>query len=83
MDHKIPILRRPSGNYEAVRDRFSPQAHTDRVLKRLARMEIPGKEHLENYMRHRLRVNHEARTIDSTSIMFFLDLYGKVRQGRS
>ncbi len=49
MAHKIPILRRPSGNYEAVRDRFSPQAHTDRVLRRLARMEIPGKEHLENY----------------------------------
>ena len=56
MDHKIPILRRPSGNYEAVRDRFSPQVHADRVLKRLARMEIPGKEHLENYMRHKLRV---------------------------
>lgn len=79
MAHKIPILRRPSGNYEAVRDRFSPQAHTDRVLRRLARMEIPGKEHLENYMRHKLRVNHKARTIDSafTSIMFFLDFYGK------
>jgi hypothetical protein len=42
-------------------------------------MEIPGKEHLENYMRHKLRVNHKARTIDSafTSIMFFLDFYGR------
>jgi integrase/recombinase XerD len=79
MTRKIPILRRPSGNYEAVHDRRSPQAHTDWVLRGLARMEIRGKEHLENYMRHKLRVNHKARTIDSafTSIMFFLAFYGR------
>ena len=79
MAQKIRILRRPSGNLEAIHNRRSPQTHRDRVLERLSRIEVPGKEHFESYLQHKWRVNHKARTIDSafTSITFFLDFYGK------
>jgi site-specific recombinase XerD len=78
MTQKIPILRRPSGNFDAVRDRRDLQAHRERVLEKLSHLELPGKEHFESYLHHKLRVNHKARTIDSafTSIRFFLDFYG-------
>lgn len=79
MAQKIRILRRPSGNFEAIRNRRGPETHRDRVLERLSRIEVTGKEHFENYLHHKWRVNHKARTIDSafTSITFFLDFYGK------
>jgi len=49
----------------------------DHVLKRLSSLDLPGKEHFENYMRYKWRANHKPRTINSsfTSIMFFLELY--------
>ncbi len=79
MTKTTPIFSRPSGNFEAVRDQCNPPTHIDRILKRLSCLEVPGKEHFENYIRHKWRVNHKQRTIDSsfTSIMFFLDFYGK------
>ncbi len=44
------------------------------VLKRLYGMNLPAKEHLENYMRHKWRVNHKPRTIENsfTSVRLFL-----------
>ena len=50
-----------------------------RVLRRLSRVDLPAKEHFENYLRHKWRANHKPKTIDSsfTSVMFFLDFYGK------
>jgi len=64
---------RPSGSFEAVRDQCNPQTHIDRIFEKLSHLEVPGKEHFENYMRHK------ARTINSsfTSALFFLDFYGK------
>ena len=74
---------RPSGNFEAVRDRCNPRDYIDKIIQRLSTVEVPEKEYFENYMRHKWRVNHKARTIDSsfTSIMFFLDFYGKSGKG--
>jgi len=42
-------------------------------------MELPAKEHLECYMHHKWRLNHKPRTLQSsfTSVMLFLDFYGK------
>jgi integrase/recombinase XerD len=42
-------------------------------------MELPAKEHFECYMRHKWRLNHKPRTLQSsfTSVMLFLDFYGK------
>jgi integrase/recombinase XerC/integrase/recombinase XerD len=41
-------------------------------------MNLPAKEHLENYMRHKWRVNHKPRTIENsfTSVRLFLEFYG-------
>ena len=79
MTQTTQIFKRPSGSFEAVRDHCNPPIHIDRILERLSCLEVPGKQHFENYMRHKSRVNHKPRTIDSsfTSVMFFLDFYGK------
>ena len=50
----------------------------DRILQKLSCIEIPAKEHLESYMRHKWRINHKPRTLASsfTSVRLFLDFYG-------
>jgi integrase/recombinase XerD len=52
----------------------------DHVLERLAGMDLPAKEHFESYLRHKWRVNHKPKTIESsfTSIMLFLQFYGRL-----
>lgn len=79
MTQTTQIFKRPSGSFEAIRDHCNPPIHIDRILERLACLDVPGKQHFENYMRHKSRMNHKPRTIDSsfTSVMFFLDFYGK------
>ena len=51
----------------------------DRILQKLSCIEIPAKDHLERYMRHRWRLNHKPRTLASsfTSVVLLLDFYGK------
>jgi integrase/recombinase XerD len=70
---------RPSGSFEAVRERYSLQTPLERILERLYFLDIPEKELFEAYLRHKWRVNHKANTISGafTSIGFFLDFYGK------
>jgi integrase/recombinase XerD len=55
------------------------QTPIDHILQKLSRMELPAKEHFECYMRHKWRLNHKPRTLQSsfTSVMLFLDFYGK------
>jgi len=52
----------------------------DHILQKLSCMELPAKEHVERYMRHKWRMNHKPRTLASsfTSVMLFLDFYGKL-----
>lgn len=52
----------------------------DRILQKLSCMELPAKEHLERYMRHKWRLNHKPRTLASsfTSVMLFLEFCGKL-----
>jgi len=51
----------------------------DRILQKLSGMELPAKEYFERYMRHKWRLNHKPRTLQSsfTSVMLLLDFYGK------
>ena len=55
------------------------QTSIDQLLKKLSRLEFPAKEHFESYMRHKWRLNHKPRTLQSsfTSVRLFLDFYGK------
>jgi len=51
----------------------------DRLFQKLSCMELPAKEHFECYLRYKWRLNHKPRTLASsfTSVMLFLDFYGK------
>ena len=76
MTQTTPVISGLSSNVETVR---VPHTNIDRILERLSCLELPGKEHFENYLRHKWRVNHKPKTINSsfTSVMLFLDFYGK------
>jgi len=64
---------------EVLREQPLSPTPIDRILQKLSCMELPAKEHLERYLRHKWRLNHKPRTLASsfTSVMFFLDFYGK------
>ncbi len=64
---------------EELRDQPLSPTLIDRILQRLSCMELPAKEHFERYMRHKWRLNHKPKTLTSsfTSVMLFLDFYGK------
>ncbi len=51
----------------------------DRILQRLSVLDLPAKEHLERYMRHKWRLNHKRKTLNGSfnSARLFLDFYGK------
>jgi integrase/recombinase XerD len=51
----------------------------DRILQRLSALDLPAKEHLERYMRHKWRLNHKPSTLSGSfnSARLFLDFYGK------
>jgi len=57
------------------------RAHTtiDHILERLSPIEVPAKEAFERYLKHKSRLNHKQSTLESsfTSVMLFLDFYGK------
>ena len=64
---------------EAVRGQPLSPTPIDRILQKLSCIELPAKDHLERYMRHKWRLNHKPRTLASsfTSVVLFLDFYGK------
>jgi len=55
------------------------QTPIDRILQKLSHIELPAKEHFECYLRHKWRLNHKPRTLQSsfTSVRSFLDFCGK------
>jgi hypothetical protein len=40
----------------------------DRILKRILILDLPGSEHLENYMRYKWRMNHKPSTLQGSFI---------------
>ena len=62
-----------------VRQAYGVQTAIDQVLQKISRLEVPAKEHFECYMRHKWRLNHKPRTLQSsfTSVMLFLDFCGQ------
>ena len=74
MTEPKPTPSQTNYSNEPVRER----AAIDQVLGRLSVMDLPAKEHFENYLRHKWRVNHRPKTIEGsfTSIMLFLRFYG-------
>ena len=77
--------------FDYYQTRFRFYSHSDgsvetlnKILKKLARADLPGKEHAEDYLRHMARCNRRPRTMDSRwgTIFIFLDMLranGKTR----
>jgi site-specific recombinase XerD len=74
MTQAKPTPQQSRSSNEAVRERTP----IDHVLERLHPLALPAKEHFEHYMRHKWRMNHKRRTLESsfTSVMLFLRFYG-------
>jgi site-specific recombinase XerD len=49
----------------------------DCILKKISRLDIPDREHLESYMRHKWRMNHKPSTLKGSShaVSYFLIFY--------
>ena len=78
-DFTEPTINRPI--YYQTSLRFV--SHTDgsletlrKILKRLAGMDLPGKDHVEAYLRHLTRGNRKPRTLDCRwcTILTFLGM---------
>jgi site-specific recombinase XerD len=69
-------VQRESGT---LRERPLSLNPIENILQKLSCMEFPAKAHFERYLRHKWRLNHKPRTLDSsfTSVRLFLDFYGK------
>jgi len=78
---KVEPITNESVRSESEEPREQPLSPTpiDRILQKLSCMELPAKEHLEYYMRHKWRLNHKPRTLASslTSVVLFLEFCGK------
>lgn len=64
---------------EELRKQPPAQALIDHILQKLSRLELPAKEYFERYMRHKWRMNHKPKTLQSsfTSVRLFLAFYGE------
>jgi integrase/recombinase XerD len=72
------ICRSCSSEIETVSRLTVSDSPIDRLLKQISKMAIPCREHLENYMRHKWRMNHKPRTLNGSffSVSSFLSFYG-------
>jgi site-specific recombinase XerD len=62
-----------------VRQSYLVETAIDQILQKLSRIDVPAQEHFERYLRHKWRLNHKPRTLQSsfTSVRLFLDFCGK------
>ncbi len=74
MTEPKPATSQSNHSNEPLRERTT----LDHVLGRLSVMDLPAKEHFEDYLRHKWRLNHQPKTIEGsfTSVMLFLRFYG-------
>ncbi len=72
------ICRSCSSEIEAVSCLTVSDSPIDRILEQISEMAIPGREHLENYMRHKWRMNHKPNTLKGSffAVSSFLSFYG-------
>ncbi len=54
------------------------QPPIDRILQRISKLDLPGREHFESYMLYKWRMNHKPSTLWASflSVSSFLIFYG-------
>ena len=77
MTHAGSILRAIISDIKAVKQQISTDSPIDRILQKLSKLGLPGREHFESYMRYKWRMNHKPRTLESSShaVSSFLTFY--------
>jgi hypothetical protein len=67
-DFQIPAVNAPRYYQTRLRFKIHPEGCLDalaRILKRLVRMDLPGKDQVEAYLRHLTHGNRRPRTLYS------------------
>lgn len=74
------ILRAIVSNNLAVKQQAAAASPIDRILQKISRMDIPDREHFENYMRYKWRMNHKPSTLKGSShtVRTFLIFYARL-----
>ncbi|MHC4464050.1 MAG: tyrosine-type recombinase/integrase, partial [Planctomycetota bacterium] len=73
-----PIIGKPhSSEIEAVNYQTVVDSPIDSILRKITKMELPDREHLESYMRHKWRMNHKPSTLLGSfhAVSSFLTVY--------
>jgi len=73
-----PIISRPhSSEIEAANYLTVADSPIDRILQKISKMELPEREHIESYMRHKWRMNHKPSTLKGSfhAVSSFLTFY--------
>jgi integrase/recombinase XerD len=71
------ILRANISDSEAVKQQTAADTPIERILRKITKMELPTKEHIERYMRHKWRMNHKPSTLKGSflTVSSFLTFY--------
>jgi len=74
------ILRAIVSEIEAADYQNVVDTPIDRILQRISKIEIPGREHFERYMLHKWRMNHKPSTLKGSfvAVSSFLTFYGGI-----
>jgi len=70
---KAIVCENEAANYQNV-----VESPIDRILQKISKLDLPGKEHFERYMLHKWRMNHKPSTLKGSflSVSSFLIFYG-------
>ncbi len=74
------ILRASISDIKAVDHHTAVGSLIDRILQKISKVELPGTEHFEKYMRHKWRMNHKPHTLMGSfqAIRGFLGFYSSL-----
>ena len=77
MTQARPIISRPRSSEIEVNYYNVVDSPIDRILEKISKMELPGREHFESYMRHKWRMNHKPSTLLNSfhAVSSFLTFY--------
>lgn len=81
---KRQIIEQFFSEPELVDFRDTVEPSLDSFLQKISEMEIPGKEHVEMYMRHKWRMNHRPSTLKGSfhAVSTFLMFYAGIGKSR-
>ena len=74
------ILRASIRDIKAVNHHTAVGSLIDRILQKISKIELPGPEHFESYMRHKWRMNHKPHTLMGSfqAVRGFLGFYSSL-----